>query len=381
MRVPDRTPSPRRALRAVPALLVIAAALAVSGWPPGVASPHRVALQPDSARARPITRCGPTREPFFPGRWPGGCWRPYGAASPFNQPLPASPRVARGSAAIVRRLRDFGPPQNLVIGTAGTRDDYAHPVYFARSSDPVHTLSCQGRFGPCPIDGRQVRIPVRAQPARGGDAHLAVIDQQTGIEYDLFEARKSPQDRVVRFTFGGTTSIGGDGLAAGATASGFGLLAGSIRAAELERGAIRHALFMTALCDNGTFVPPAVKSGQACSEIGRSNANAPPMGARLQLHLSRRAIDALDVPFWTRAILVALARYGAFIGDTGGSSWGLQLESGATYTSFGRPDPLVTFARRVDLPTHGTHHVLALNRVVDWRRLRVIDPCVTVRRC
>jgi hypothetical protein len=138
---------------------------------------------------------------------------------------------------------------------------------------------------------------------------------------------------------------------------------------------------MTARCDNGQFVAPAVKSGRACSAIGRSNRNAPPMGTRLQLALDSRTIDALPVPFWTRAILRAMARYGAYIGDTGGSSWGLQLESGSTYTSFGYPDPLVTFARRVRLDRPGAHYVLPLNGVVDWRRLRVIAPCVTQRTC
>jgi hypothetical protein len=283
---------------------------------------------------------------------------------------------------MVRRILGFGPPQNLVIGTAGTRDDFGHPAYYARSIDPTYTLSCRGRFGPCPLDGRRIHIPARARPARGADAHMAVVDQEAGVEYDMFEvSRKGPPGGVVAFTFGGTTPRRGDGLGAGATASGFGLLAGTIRAAELQHGVISHALFMTALCDNGEFVPPAVKSGHACSTMGRPNRNAPPMGTRLQLALDARTINSLPVPFWTRAILRALARYGAYIGDTGGSSWGLQLESGATYTSFGRPDPLVAFARRVGLDRSGPHYVMPLSGVVDWRRFRVIAPCVTQRTC
>jgi hypothetical protein len=275
----------------------------------------------------------------------------------------------------------FGGPQHLVIGTADTSQDFGHPVYFARSTDPLYTLSCDKQFGPCPLDGQQVRIPAQARPAGGSDRHLTTIDQSTGVEYDLFDATMPAPGGVVSFTFGGSTRLRGDGLGAGATASGFGLLAGTIRAAELERGVIRHALFMTVRCDDGSFVPPAVKSGRPCSAIGRPNTNAPPMGTRLQLNLSRRAIDALPVPFWTRAILRAMATYGAFVGDTGGGGWGLQLESGATYTSFGRPDPLVTFARRVGLATFGRHYVLPLRGAVDWRRLRVIAPCVTLRRC
>ncbi|MBI5105365.1 MAG: hypothetical protein HZB46_10375, partial [Solirubrobacterales bacterium] len=37
---------------------------------------------------------------FGAGAWPGACWRPYAEDSPFNRPLPAEPRLARGSAAI-----------------------------------------------------------------------------------------------------------------------------------------------------------------------------------------------------------------------------------------------------------------------------------------
>ena len=56
-------------------------------------------------------------------------------------------------------------------------------------------------------------------------------------------------------------------------------------------------------------------------------------------------IRALDVPSWKRTILRAMARYGIFAGDTGGSPWDLEFESSSTYTSFGRPDPLVAIAR------------------------------------
>jgi hypothetical protein len=375
MRTPDRPGSARVIRVAIVALVATAAAIAVAGRVPESALPR-----PEASQTQPAGPCGPTHGPFFAGHWPGGCWRPYGPSSPFNQRLPASPRVAPGSTAMVRRILGFGGPQHLVIGTAGTSDDFGHPAYFARATDPVYTLSCRGRFGPCPLDGQQVHIPAKARPAAGSDGHLATVDQTTGLEYDLFEA-SVPRNGVVTFTFGGSTRIRGDGLGAGATASGFGLLAGSIRAVELERGVIPHALFMTVFCDDGTFVPPAVKSGRPCSEIGQPNTNAPPMGTRLQLNLSPRAIAALPVPFWTRAILRAMARYGAFVGDTGGASWGLQLESGATYRSFGYPDPLVTFARRVGLRSFGRHYVLPLRGVVDWRRLRVIAPCVTARRC
>ena len=78
-----------------------------------------------------------------------------------------------------------------------------------------------------------------------------------------------------------------------------------------------------------------------------------------------------------------MARYGMFVGDTGGSPWDLEFESGSTYTSFGYPDPIVTLAKRLGIPQEadGRYHY-ELDDVVDWRnRLRVIDPCVTERTC
>jgi hypothetical protein len=335
----------------------------------------------DAARSR-RPPCGPTRGPFRPGRWPGGCWRPYGPHSPFNQPLPVRPRLAADSAEIVRRLLDFGAIQNAAIGIADTPHDFGHPVYFAGAHDPRYTLRCDGRYGRCPLDGRRARVPARAQPAAGADAHLAVVDQRTGREDDLFEVTAKPRrGGVLRFTFGGSTTVGGSGLRAGATAAGFGLLAGIIRAAELERGEIRHALLITVLCDSGRPVYPAAGIGGPCSALGRATAGAPHMGTRLQLALSSRAISLLPTRRWVKAILHAMARYGMFVSDTGGSSWGLQLESGTTYTSFGYPDPLIAFARRAGLPRYQGHYVLSLRDVVNWRRLRVIAPCVSARRC
>jgi hypothetical protein len=104
---------------------------------------------------------------------------------------------------------------------------------------------------------------------------------------------------------------------------------------------------------------------------------------RFQLDMSDAEIRALRAPRWKRGILRALARYGMFVGDTGGSPWDLEFESGSTYTSFGYPDPILALAKRLGIPREddGRYHY-ELDDVVDWRsRLRVIDPCVTERSC
>ena len=66
----------------------------------------------------------------------------------------------------------------------------------------------------------------------------------------------------------------------------------------------------------------------------------------LYLAMSDDEIGALNVPDWQKTILTAMARYGMFVGDTGGSPWGVEFESGSTYTSYGQADPWVAWAKQ-----------------------------------
>lgn len=272
----------------------------------------------------------------------------------------------------------------MVAGEADTADDYSHPVYFSQPDDPVFTLSCyETSWGRCEIEGHEIRIPDAARPAAGDDGHLTVVSRESGWEYDLWKVRSKPRGGgTLSFHWGGRTRIDGDGLRSGGTASGFGGLAGIIRASELAAGNIPHALFMVVKCDSGGWVYPAVKGGAPCSELGLPTASALPMGARLRLAMSAAQINALRVPAWKKTILRAMSRYGMFVGDTGGGTWRIHHESGSSYTSFGRADPLVTFARKAGWRRAGARYVGDLHSGVDWRRyLRVVHPCVTQRTC
>lgn len=333
--------------------------------------------------------------------WPGGCWRPYADSSPFNRPLPPSPRLHPDSRRIVERLTGFGAPERISAGDPSY--DWSHPTYWSKLDDPLFTLDCLEPYGSegarvCPeLEGKRVRIPDDARAAGDADPddpyrydnHMTVIDQRSGFEYDFWNVREKPDGGGrLTFSWGGRTKIDGDGLGSAATAAEFANLAGVVRAQELEAGEIRHALFAVVKCDSGAHVYPAAKHGRACSDIGRSNAGAPPMGARLQLDMSTAEIDGLRVPDWKKTLLRALARYGAYVGDTGTGSWGFMAESGATYMSFDREDRLVTFAKRAGVRTgddddDGTReHIFDVAPGVDWRaRLRVVDPCEARGNC
>jgi len=335
---------------------------------------------------RGASPCRPGPHSFGPGNWPPACWRPYGDTSPFNQPLPSAPELAPDSSATVAYITGLGPPVKLRANDHGTPGDFGEPIYWSRPTDPVFTVACdESRGGACDLpNGTQARIPDAAQPAGGSDGHLAVIDPSSGWEYDFWRVRSKPEGGGTLVVDGvGRTRLDGDGLGSGATAAKFGNYAGTIRPEELAAGRIDHALVAYVDCSDGEYVYPAMGSGRACD-----GPDAPPMGTRLQLDMTKAEIDGLGGPPWKKAILEAMARYGIFVSDTGGETWGLRVQSDATYESFGRRPRLVEFAQAAGWPAFDDPALGRQVRVGDfgsdvrWRdRLRVIAPCVSQRTC
>lgn len=343
--------------------------------------------------------CTPAFGSFGVDSWPPACWRPYADTSPFNRQIPAtltSAQIHPNSANIVARVTGWGKPGKLVAGFHDTAEDYDHPTYYPTSSDPLFSLDCTEPWGTCartdgvPLESLQIRIPDAARPAAGGDAHLTVVDQASGWEYDFYDVTSKPAGGgTLTFDWGGATRIDGDGRGSDATASGYGNLAGIIRAQEWEAAQINHALFMVIRCSDGTAVYPAGGTGRACSDIAESNTNAPPMGARFQLNMTDAEIDALALPTWKKTLFRAMARYGMYFGDTGGgSNWGVQVESDTTYTSFGRTPKYQAFAQANSWPSHlsslvnKTVYVGDFQNDLDWAsKLRVVAPCVGQGTC
>jgi hypothetical protein len=320
--------------------------------------------------------------------WPSACWRPFADASPFNQELPQDARVAPDSAAIVARIVDQPDhprqPGNLVIRKDGASGE---PTYYARPGDPQFTVTCtRTDFGPCPLEGEQVRIPAGARPEAPTDAHLTVVDQDRGMAIDLWGVEPDLVPATggeLKIAFGGQVPIDGDGLGSWGTAARTSNLAGRIRVEELEAGEIRHALAIVIDCDDGTFVYPALKQGRTCPAPHEDD---PPMGTRLRLDLSPAEIEALDAPPWRKTIYRAMARYGMIFMDTGtAASLELEAESGTMYTSQGGTDRWLDFAESADLleTADGLQYVMSFaGDGIDWaHRLDVIKPCVSERRC
>jgi hypothetical protein len=364
--------------------LVVAVSLVVRDVSPSPRpAPARVLAFVAAPPRGDSTLCGKTVRWLGPSS-PPVCWRPYSDTSPFNQQIPLGARLAANSARVVKRLLGFGPLQHLTAGDAGTANDYGRPTYFNHSGDPVFTVHCTEPWGTCPIEGSQVRIPDAARVPGGTDGHLSVVDQTSGWEYDFWRVHSKPAGggRIV-VAWGGRTRIDGNGLGSYAVAARFGTLAGALRPEELEAGQINHALAISVRCDSGRFVYPASDSSTPCADEGLSNSDAPAVGTRFQLAMTPAQIDALAVPAYRKTVLRAMARYGMYVADTGGS-WGIITESALVTTSFGLEDRWVRLARSVGAPYWAPDHRYAIDirDGVDWARyLRVIDPCVMRRTC
>jgi len=99
-------------------------------------------------------------------------------------------------------------------------------------------------------------------------------------------------------------------------------------------------------------------------------------GARFKLAMSGPQIAALNLPVWKRAILRALARFGGFVGGTGGPGFGFLLEDSTMYTALGAPDPLAELGEGQGVPTWERPVRLqsGSGRGNGRRNLRVLDP-------
>ena len=312
---------------------------------------------------------------FSVGHWPPACWRPYGPRSPFNTPIPPNPRLASDSRAVVAYVLGHkwsfdGPGGRLAIDADGSR-----PVYWPRRGDPLVRVRCLEEHS-CRHVG-SVHIPKGALPENQTDGHMTIVEQASRREYDFWQA-SIPRSGVLTTSAASSIPIGanaGSGLEGDAEAAHLGLLGGLIRAPELVAGRIEHALAMTAPCVQARDVWPAPSWGRGDAICGARGAG-PHLGSLLQLNMSEEEIAATGAAPWQRAIMTAMARYGVYVVDTGGSSTGtigFLKEEDQSFTSFGHRGQMQQFVSSL-----GSH---AVGVPMDLSKLRVVAPCVPRHAC
>jgi hypothetical protein len=272
--------------------------------------------------------------------------RPYSDSSPFNVPVGSSPAVLGNSAAIVANSGMSGGKPSAISTARGESNNYDHPLYYPKASDPLVTLRFQNTAASA-LNGTKVPLPNSAITAGGSDHHIGIV--WDGWEYNLWATSKSGSAGNYTFTsqIGGRMRADGPGIKTpalaqqygssydGGTEAKFGLGAGIISAAELQSGRIDHALFVVASGSTGNWVYP----GFNASAQGDANGTRPNMGTRFWLDLSDAEIDATTAPAWEKVIAHAAHGYGIYVGDKGGAGFSFMLESNTPYASAGVASP------------------------------------------
>jgi len=280
----------------------------------------------------PTAYCAP---PFSaPLEYPSDCYQPYATSSVWNTPISSYSSVSadpNGPGYTSYYLAHGGMfNQGLNFGYKSRANQYQHPIYFGHSSDPSDTVSAGCGWSNC-ANGMSFHIPSYALPAGGGDSHLGVVDESTTAydELDCWGA-SAPSGGSIHATSCSYTTLAGSGIMFGVTGAGFALWGGVIRDQELIAGQINHALFIDATCSsNASVYPSETRSSDAYCSAGA------PYGGWLRLNMTDAQILALGAPAYKVPIYMALAHYGAFLGDNNNTTVYIHTEADEMYTAAG----------------------------------------------
>lgn len=291
--------------------IMTVAAIAAAGAA-GVAIAATSENRPASVPARPA----------HSSSW-AGCARPYTAQSPFNTPIAPGAAVSPLNARYIASL----DPAGAKLSSDPTQ--YTWGVFVAGSRTPRKRVTFSGWYSRITSGGRRidnirqrgqqsalVPIPAGTAPSDGEDGNVVVVNPQTGQEWNmsrfravgdgfevsnlaLYNVRWSgvpPRDRS-----GGSLWVNGAGLP---------LLGGLVRACEIRRGSIPHALSFAYPATTAQHVWPATKS-DGTDPVGQGM----PEGTRLQLdpRLTPAQIRAWGCSGACLTIARALQRYGMYV--------------------------------------------------------------------
>src|SRR3954454_7370599 len=167
-------------------------------------------------------------------------------------------------------------------------------------------------FGPdTPIEGGQ---------QADGDRHALMIDKDTCVLYELFNANWNSGRPTAGS--GAVFNLNSNALRpatwTSADAAGLPILPGLLRLDEVQSGHVDHAIRFTAQRTDRSFVWPARHQAGAAND-----SNLPPMGARFRL---RADFNMAGYRPDTQVVLRAMQHYGLMLADNG-SNWYFQGEA------------------------------------------------------
>jgi hypothetical protein len=321
------------------------------------------------------------------------------AASASASAVEGRPRLSRDDAAVQRHMRAYSWAIQASSSTSThsfslVPTDGSRPIYFGSPTDPVMTIRCDAWYGAASChgangvnaNGAHIHVPAGATPAANGDAHMSIVETDTGREYDLWHAAISGTT-ITAATSAEENVQTSDGTGDGGDAASLALTGGLLRPSELMSGHIDHALAMTVPCTsangaNAGFSWPASGGwGDVCGQyLAETARDAPPIGALFKLNMTDRQIAASGAPAWERTIMTALAHYGAYAEDTNGSAHAglsILMQDPTSWTSIGQRDQWSAAVAKF----HGHDGWLSSRVPIRSSRLELVAPCVQRLSC
>ncbi|TNC10233.1 hypothetical protein FF100_23400 [Methylobacterium terricola] len=269
--------------------------------------------------AAPAGPAGPFRDPAA---------QPFASTSIWNTPLGRGAEFQPATAAETALLRNqnAGGPAGAFAWIGG----HAFGLYRQRPDDPVRSWTYRGRpptvpwpHGGAPGGGRfAMRTPPGIAFLGGGDGHAVIVDEDGRYAYEMWRGAADPARQAYAAHYVIRTDLRGSGIAArtgiseGVRAFGGSLIGGLVRRAELESGAIRHAIAMAASTSQAS--PTAIVWPASTTDNDGRNAHTGviPMGALFaippQVDLDRLGLSTPE----GRALARAFQEFGGYITDT-----------------------------------------------------------------
>lgn len=166
--------------------------------------------------------------------------------------------------------------------------------------------------GPYPIPPD---APIEGGSCATGDRHVLVVQEETCLLYELYDASPQPDGSWQAFS-GARFDLTSNALRpeawTSADAAGLPILPGLVRYEEIAAGVIPHALRFTAELTQEAYVWPARHQAGATTDP-----DVPPMGQRFRL---KADVDLSGFSPTNQIILQALKTYGMLLADNG-SNW------------------------------------------------------------
>lgn len=255
------------------------------------------------------------------------------------------------------------------------QDTLGEPIYYATARDPIYKITACYYNGPASSDihnpvGHTFHIPNKAlfsnnNPTTGaayGDEFFVVWDQTSNFVLGVYAykeysslanctattpAAACPTPSTWRSCAQSDFSTGVDyGIHPGATgalnAPGWAL---AIRTDEWMHGEINHALYLNTGCEAVGAVFPNASPSYTAAICSPNQTLRPHEGNLIFLDYTDAQINAMKLPAWQKPIIMALAHYGGYIGDTNNALKGgpinvSRVESGQAYQMAGLNNPL-----------------------------------------